>query len=121
MSLDLQELDKRFEEIDANIEILLDTIKPVIENNQKKSLQGLDIPENVRLQLTLAYSMNALLYAYLRLQGGAPRDHRIHQDMARIKTYMQRFSKLKDNASELNECRKNSEETVRFSSLSPSQ
>lgn len=55
----------------------------------------LPVTEKVNLRLSLAYTLASVFYSALACRGSAPQEHPVMDDLARLKTRIDRFRKVK--------------------------
>lgn len=71
--------------------------------------------EAAEMQLALAYTVNALFFAYLKTQGIDPQTHPVKEELARVKSYMKKLkTAAKDTEAKKDMLRINKDAASRF-------
>ncbi|OAQ68685.1 exosome-associated family protein [Pochonia chlamydosporia 170] len=83
----LPDLDK----LDSQLDNLEDALEPLLTNLNERASQ-LPLLDKAKLFSLTAYSIESLLFSYLRLQGADAQNHAVYAELKRVQQY---FSKIK--------------------------
>eukprot|EP00300_Choanocystis_sp_HF-7_P013774 c18446_g1_i3.p1 GENE.c18446_g1_i3~~c18446_g1_i3.p1 ORF type:complete len:146 (+),score=30.78 c18446_g1_i3:29-466(+) len=87
------ELDECVGNLEKSIGALESTLSDLLDQPMEEICPSDDPHAVARLQVSLAYALNASFFIYLKTQGVSPKDHPVKKELDRLKTYIE---KLKD-------------------------
>ena len=90
---EIHEYLSTFENSTGAVDEMLKTMTPVSRN---ELLQKLDPPEQAKVDLVSAYSLNSMFWVYLATQGVNPKEHPVKQELERISVYTNRVKEITD-------------------------
>lgn len=67
VAMERETLLQSLDQIDLNLETLEEVLKPILENGLKGASQKLPIFERVKLNVTVVYAIDTLLFSRIRL------------------------------------------------------
>lgn len=85
-----------FSAVDQTLTAVEEHLKVIADGSVEEFLQDLTPIDKAKVQVSLAYSINALLYVYLKTQGVSAKDIRqthVKQELDRVKAFVK---KIKD-------------------------
>ncbi|TNN28919.1 Nuclear nucleic acid-binding protein C1D [Liparis tanakae] len=90
-----QEIDEQLASFGSSVSSVRTMLQQLMAmpRNELLKLEPLD---QAKLDLMSAYTLNSLFWMYLVTQGVNPRDHGIKQELARIRTYMNKVKEITD-------------------------
>ena len=90
----LNSIDDSIDQIQKSIQsVLSEDHETVIVTDMDSKIGSLGYPiEKAKFHILLAYTLNTLLFNYVKIQGLNPKEHAVSEELERIKGY---FSKLK--------------------------
>ncbi|KAJ1656343.1 DNA-binding protein c1d, partial [Dispira simplex] len=83
-------LNSTVAEITHTVDTIHTFIKPLLTMPLTETLSKLSPEERVQMDVLIAYSINTLYWAYLKLNGVPPQEHPVLKELQRIKLYIQK-------------------------------
>ena len=80
------------EELQENIEDLEDNLDSVLNGSFAATSKKLPLLDRAKLNVLLVYSIESLVFSYLKLQGVQAKEHPVFKELTRVKQY---FEKIK--------------------------
>ncbi|KAJ1906877.1 hypothetical protein IWQ60_011982 [Tieghemiomyces parasiticus] len=77
-------------QVTRTIDELNALLKPLLANPLAETLSRLTPDQKAQLEVLLAYSLNTIYWAYLKLSGVQPSAHPVMKELQRIKLYVQK-------------------------------
>jgi len=98
--MDTEEIKENYSVFEGQVADLDAYLRPLFEVPMEELSNRMTEVEKAKLNIVMAYAINALFYVYLRTQGCNPNDHPVKQELERIKLYIQKIKELteKDKA-----------------------
>ncbi|KYQ91831.1 hypothetical protein DLAC_07632 [Tieghemostelium lacteum] len=88
----------------SNFESILDKLEtqlePFFRIPLKEHLEKLSPNDSSKLNVTVAYALNALFFMYLQTQGISPHEHPVKSELERIKPYFLKLRNLSNKSTE---------------------
>ncbi|KAK5105948.1 hypothetical protein LTS08_000063 [Lithohypha guttulata] len=91
--MDSVTLLESLDNVDADLESLEAVLKPILDDSLHSATRKLPILDRAKLNVTVVYAIESLLFSYLKINGVDPKDHPVWKELARVKQY---FSKVKE-------------------------
>lgn len=79
-----------------NLEKCKNGLKPLIENSRSDLIKETSALDSLKLDLTTAFAVNSMFWAYLASQGITPKNNPVKQELDRIKEYMGKVKAIED-------------------------
>lgn len=92
---DIQTRVTEFEHSIGQIEDIFKSLERVPLSDLHSQMSSLD---KAKLDLLGAYAVNSLFWVYLKINGEETKDHAIHEEINRVKSYMSRVHEVEDKA-----------------------
>ncbi|KAJ1969727.1 DNA-binding protein c1d [Dispira parvispora] len=83
-------LNSTVAEITHTVDTIHTLIKPLLAMPLTEALSKLSPEERAQMDVLIAYSINTLYWAYLKLNGVPPQEHPVLKELQRIKLYIQK-------------------------------
>ena len=84
---------KAIDSLDGELDNLEDVLKPILDDSLQGTTRKLPILDRAKLNVTVVYAIESLLFSYLKLNGIDPKEHAVWKELARAKSY---FAKVKE-------------------------
>ncbi|KAJ9654113.1 hypothetical protein H2198_006793 [Neophaeococcomyces mojaviensis] len=81
------------DQLDDNLGDLEEVLKPILEDSLGAASKKLPILDRAKLNITVVYAIESLLFSYLRVNGVDAREHPVFKELERVKRY---FGKVKE-------------------------
>ena len=91
--MDTKSLLSLVAQLDENIDDLEDNLEPLITGALATTTKKLPLLDRAKLNVLLVYSIESLLFSYLKLNGVPAKEHPVFRELTRVKQY---FEKIKD-------------------------
>ncbi|EFY86367.1 hypothetical protein J3458_009193 [Metarhizium acridum] len=88
---DVKDITPDLDRLDSQLDNLEDALAPLLNNLNEKASQ-LPLLDKAKLFSLTAYSIESLLFSYLRLQGADAQNHAVYAELKRVQHY---FGKIK--------------------------
>ncbi|KAK2590747.1 hypothetical protein QQS21_011559 [Conoideocrella luteorostrata] len=88
---DVKDIVPDLDKLDSQLDDLEDALEPLLSNLNEKAFQ-LPLLDRAKLFSLTAYSIESLLFSYLRLQGTDAQNHAVYTELKRVQQY---FGKIK--------------------------
>ncbi|KAI9733377.1 MAG: hypothetical protein M1834_003461 [Cirrosporium novae-zelandiae] len=80
------------DQLDDDIDNLEDSLKPMLQNALTDLSSKLPLLDKAKLFVTMTYTIESILFSFIRLQGVNAKEHPIFRELTRVKQY---FEKIK--------------------------
>ncbi|KAF7502667.1 hypothetical protein GJ744_005280 [Endocarpon pusillum] len=90
--MDATNLVSLVEHLEDNIDELEENLEPLLSAALTATTQKLPVLDKAKLYVLIVYSIESLLFSYLRLNGVKAKDHPVFKELTRVKQY---FEKIK--------------------------
>ncbi|QPH17643.1 hypothetical protein C2857_002513 [Epichloe festucae Fl1] len=88
---DVKDIIPHLDKLDVQLDRLEDALSPLLNNLNERASQ-LPLLDKAKLFSLTAYSIESLLFSYLRLQGADAQNHAVYIELKRVQQY---FGKIK--------------------------
>ncbi|OKL63440.1 hypothetical protein UA08_01984 [Talaromyces atroroseus] len=88
---DLIPVVERFED---NLDDLEEVIKPLLARSLEETSKKLPLLERAKLHALVTYTVESLIYSYLRLRGVEAKEHPVFTELTRVKQYFRKIAAL---------------------------
>jgi len=83
--------------LDSRLNLIEEIVKPMLGTPITELTAKLTPLDQAKFNIAMAYTLNALFYMYLRVQGVNPVSHPVSAEMERVKTYLTKLKELDPN------------------------
>ncbi|KAI5806895.1 putative exosome-associated protein [Geopyxis carbonaria] len=87
------------EDLEDSLDDLTHNIKPLLQRSVYDTATRLTVADKARLYVLTTYTIESLLFSYLRLNGVNARDHPIRLELSRVRAYVQKIKNAQGIAS----------------------
>ncbi|KAJ5118635.1 hypothetical protein N7448_010340 [Penicillium atrosanguineum] len=91
--MDTADLFPLLEQLDDNVDDLEDVLQPFLGQSLSKTSKNLPVMDKAKLHVLITYTLESLIFSYLRLHGIDAKQHSVFRELTRVKQY---FDKIKD-------------------------
>ncbi|OGE54235.1 hypothetical protein PENARI_c006G05686 [Penicillium arizonense] len=81
------------EQLDDNVDDLEEVLQPLLATSLAKSSNKLPVMDKAKLHVLITYTLESLIFSYLRLHGVDAKQHPVFRELTRVRQY---FAKIKD-------------------------
>ncbi|KAJ6087022.1 hypothetical protein N7467_005936 [Penicillium canescens] len=81
------------EQLDDNVDDLEEILQPLLASSLAKSSNKLPVMDKAKLHVLITYTLESLIFSYLRLHGVDAKQHPVFRELTRVRQY---FAKIKD-------------------------
>ncbi|QUC19855.1 uncharacterized protein UV8b_04096 [Ustilaginoidea virens] len=92
---DVKNIDPDLERLDTQLDKLEDALDPLLDNLNDQASQ-LPLLDKAKLFSLTAYSIESLLFSYLRLQGADAQAHPVYTELKRVQQYFGKIQATED-------------------------
>ncbi|KIW25134.1 uncharacterized protein PV07_10798 [Cladophialophora immunda] len=92
--MDTKAVVQLVDELQENLEDLEDNLEPVLSGALSATTKKLPLLDRAKLNVLLVYSIESLIFSYLRLHGVQAKEHAVFKELTRVKQY---FEKIKQS------------------------
>ncbi|EXJ73128.1 uncharacterized protein A1O5_04277 [Cladophialophora psammophila CBS 110553] len=90
--MDTKAVIELVDELEENLEDLEDNLEPVLSGALSATTKKLPLLDRAKLNVLLVYSIESLIFSYLKLHGVQAKEHSVFKELTRVKQY---FEKIK--------------------------
>jgi exosome complex protein LRP1 len=91
--MDTADLLPLLEQLDDNVDDLEEVLQPLLGQSLSKGSKNLPVMDKAKLHVLITYTLESLIFSYLRLHGVDAKQHSVFRELTRVKQY---FDKIKD-------------------------
>ncbi|KAH8703826.1 hypothetical protein BGW36DRAFT_355226 [Talaromyces proteolyticus] len=91
--MDVANLLPAVEQLEYNIDDLEEALESLLDSSLEDTSKNLPLLDRAKLHVLLTYTLESLLFSYLKLDGVNVKDHAVQREIIRVKQY---FAKIKD-------------------------
>ncbi|KAJ5766505.1 uncharacterized protein N7511_004121 [Penicillium nucicola] len=81
------------EQLDDHVDDLEEILQPLLASSLAKSSNKLPVMDKAKLHVLVTYTLESLIFSYLRLHGVDAKQHPVFRELTRVRQY---FAKIKD-------------------------
>ncbi|KAI1981076.1 hypothetical protein LOZ53_001665 [Ophidiomyces ophidiicola] len=81
-------------QLEDDIDDLEDILEPLLKQSVSSTTQNMTVMDKAKFHVLITYTIESLLFSYLRLQGVNAREHPVFKELTRVKQY---FAKIKNS------------------------
>ncbi|KAL1959598.1 hypothetical protein VTO42DRAFT_1633 [Malbranchea cinnamomea] len=82
------------EQLDDDIDELEEVFEPLLSQALSVTAQKMPVMDKAKLYVLVTYTIESLLFSYLRLHGVNAREHPVFTELTRVKQYFEKIKKL---------------------------
>ncbi|KAJ5198301.1 uncharacterized protein N7498_007418 [Penicillium cinerascens] len=90
--MDTTDLLPLLEQLDDNVDDLEEVLQPFLGQSLSKASKNLPVMDKAKLHVLITYTLESLIFSYLRLHGVDAKQHSVFRELTRVKQY---FDKIK--------------------------
>ncbi|EAW09230.1 putative exosome-associated protein [Aspergillus clavatus NRRL 1] len=90
--MDAVDLIPLLEQLDDNVDDLEEALKPILSNSVLETSKKLPVLDKAKFHVLVTYTLESLIFSYLRLHGVNAKEHPIFREITRVRQY---FAKIK--------------------------
>ncbi|OJD16892.1 hypothetical protein AJ78_02990 [Emergomyces pasteurianus Ep9510] len=90
--METTDLTPFLEQLEDNIDDLEDVLEPLLGQPLASTTQKMPVLDKAKLHVLITYTIESLLFSYLRLQGVNAKEHPVFKELTRVRQY---FEKIK--------------------------
>ncbi|KAL5337571.1 Sas10/Utp3/C1D family-domain-containing protein [Aspergillus crustosus] len=82
------------ERLDDNVDDLEEVLAPILENTFVDNSKKLPVLDKAKFHVLITYTLESLIYSYLRLRGVEAKEHPVFRELTRVKQYNEKIKLL---------------------------
>ncbi|EFW18500.1 hypothetical protein D8B26_005271 [Coccidioides posadasii str. Silveira] len=91
--MEMTDLTPLGDQLEGDIDELEEVLEPLLSQTLSTATQKMTIMDKAKLHVLITYTIESLLFSYLRLQGVNAKEHSVFKELTRVKQY---FAKIKN-------------------------
>ncbi|OJJ43426.1 hypothetical protein ASPZODRAFT_136285 [Penicilliopsis zonata CBS 506.65] len=92
--MDIADLTPLLEQLEDNVEDLEELIQPLFGRVLSETSKKLPVLDKAKLQVLITYTLESLIFSYLRLQGVNAKEHPVFRELTRVRQYFEKIKNL---------------------------
>ncbi|KAJ5124734.1 uncharacterized protein N7515_008559 [Penicillium bovifimosum] len=89
-------------QLDDNTDDLEEVLQPLLRSSLSKSSNKLPLMDKAKLHVLITYTLESLIFSYLRLHGVDAKQHQVFRELTRVKQYFDKIKALETEPEERN-------------------
>ncbi|OQE78471.1 hypothetical protein PENNAL_c0056G06278 [Penicillium nalgiovense] len=98
--MDPTDLLPLLEQLDDNVDDLEGVLEPLLAGTLVKSSSKLPVMDKAKLHVLITYTLESLIFSYLRLHGVDAKQHPVFRELTRVKQYFEKIRALETEPEE---------------------
>ncbi|KAJ5472544.1 hypothetical protein N7530_006545 [Penicillium desertorum] len=98
--MDPTDLLPLLEQLDDNVDDLEGVLEPLLASTLVKSSNKLPVMDKAKLHVLITYTLESLIFSYLRLHGVDAKQHPVFRELTRVKQYFEKIKALETEPEE---------------------
>ncbi|KGO37287.1 Sas10/Utp3/C1D [Penicillium expansum] len=98
--MDPTDLLPLLEQLDDNVDDLEDVLQPLLASTLIKNSNKLPVMDKAKLHVLITYTLESLIFSYLRLHGVDAKQHPVFRELTRVKQYFEKIKVLETEPEE---------------------
>ncbi|KAJ5816802.1 hypothetical protein N7447_009035 [Penicillium robsamsonii] len=98
--MDPTDLLPLLEQLDDNVDDLEEVLQPILASTLLKSSNKLPVMDKAKLHVLITYTLESLIFSYLRLHGVDAKQHPVFRELTRVKQYFEKIKALETEPEE---------------------
>ncbi|OQD76924.1 hypothetical protein PENDEC_c003G01618 [Penicillium decumbens] len=90
--MDTKDLLPLLEQLDDDVDDLEEVLQPFLSQSLSKGSKNLPVMDKAKLHVLITYTLESLIFSYLRLHGVDAKQHSVFRELSRVRQY---FDKIK--------------------------
>ncbi|CAL5866513.1 uncharacterized protein PFLUO_LOCUS722 [Penicillium psychrofluorescens] len=82
------------EQLDDNMDDLEEVLEPILGHSVSKASKKLPVMDKAKLHVLITYTLESLIFSYLRLHGVDAKQHPVFRELTRVKQYFEKIKAL---------------------------
>ncbi|EAS35076.1 exosome complex protein LRP1 [Coccidioides immitis RS] len=92
-AMEMTDLTPLGDQLEGDIDELEEVLEPLLSQTLSTATQKMTVMDKAKLHVLITYTIESLLFSYLRLQGVNAKEHSVFKELTRVKQY---FAKIKN-------------------------
>ncbi|KAJ5288547.1 hypothetical protein N7478_001577 [Penicillium angulare] len=92
--MDTANLSTLLEQLDDHVDDLEEALDPCLGQPLSRKSKHLPLMDNAKLHVLITYTLESLIFSYLRLHGVEAKQHPVFRELTRVKQYFQKIKSL---------------------------
>lgn len=92
--MDTDDVLELIEDLQDNINDLEDNLGSILDGSLSATSKKLPLLDRAKLNVLLVYSIESLLFSYLKLHGVQAKEHPVFKELSRVKQYFEKIKKV---------------------------
>ncbi|KAJ5425618.1 hypothetical protein N7465_000688 [Penicillium sp. CMV-2018d] len=98
--MDPTDLLPLLEQLDDNVDDLEGVLQPLLASTLLKNSNKLPVMDKAKLHVLITYTLESLIFSYLRLHGVDAKQHPVFRELTRVKQYFEKIKALETEPEE---------------------
>ncbi|CDM32312.1 hypothetical protein DTO013E5_3497 [Penicillium roqueforti] len=98
--MDPTDLLPLLEQLDDNVDDLEAVLQPLLTSTLLKNSNKLPVMDKAKLHVLITYTLESLIFSYLRLHGVDAKQHPVFRELTRVKQYFEKIKALETEPEE---------------------
>ncbi|CAG8905335.1 unnamed protein product [Penicillium egyptiacum] len=98
--MDPTDLLPLLEQLDDNVDDLEGVLEPLLASTLLKGSNKLPVMDKAKLHVLITYTLESLIFSYLRLHGVDAKQHPVFRELTRVKQYFEKIKTLETEPEE---------------------
>ncbi|KAJ5592909.1 hypothetical protein N7537_009813, partial [Penicillium hordei] len=99
-AMDPTDLLPLLEQLDDNVDDLEIVLQPLLASTLLKNSNKLPVMDKAKLHVLITYTLESLIFSYLRLHGVDAKQHPVFRELTRVKQYFEKIKALETEPEE---------------------
>ncbi|KAL2816899.1 Sas10/Utp3/C1D family-domain-containing protein [Aspergillus granulosus] len=82
------------EQLDDNVDDLEEALAPLLGSTVVETSKKLPVLDKAKFHVTITYTLESLIFSYLRLHGVEAKDHPVFRELTRVRQYFEKIKTL---------------------------
>ncbi|OMJ21111.1 Nuclear nucleic acid-binding protein C1D [Smittium culicis] len=91
-------IEDQVKKLDLALEDVEKKIKPILEFSLHENLIKLNTLERCKIEALIAYSLNTLIYIFIRINGFLPQSHPVMNELKRIQNSITKINEAEESS-----------------------
>ncbi|KAJ5114687.1 hypothetical protein NUU61_000446 [Penicillium alfredii] len=92
--MDTETLLPLLEQLDDHVDDLEEVLQPFLGHSLSKSSKNLPLMDKAKLHVLITYTLESLIFSYLRLHGTDAKQHPVFRELTRVRQYFEKIKAL---------------------------
>ncbi|PTU21926.1 hypothetical protein P175DRAFT_0492539 [Aspergillus ochraceoroseus IBT 24754] len=92
--MDTTDIITLLEQLDDNVDDLEEILNPILDSTVVETSKKLPVLDKAKFHVLVTYTLESLLFSYLRLHGVNAKEHPVFRELTRVKQYFEKIKAL---------------------------